>query len=43
MWAAIDAFRRTQPDRPTRSEAVRRVLVIGLELMKAGRTQRKRK
>jgi hypothetical protein len=31
MVEAIDAFRRAEPDLPTRPEAVRRILTKGLE------------
>jgi hypothetical protein len=31
LWAAIDNWRRNQPDIPTRPEAVRRLLAEALE------------
>ena len=30
FWPLVDAWRRTQPDLPTRAEAVRRLVAAGL-------------
>jgi hypothetical protein len=42
MWAAIDDWSTRQEDVLTRSESVRQLLAIALELVSAGKTRRKR-